>query len=216
MLIPLSRKTFENLIPLAATSTQYKYCWGKPADALRRVLISLTGFFAALFLRLIIGESFDIVLFIVGAVMILYWLWAPVYFATQRNREYRRYEFSGFWSGEVIDKFVVEELVGTRETVNKRGELVVLENLEKQLVLEVGDETDFVAKIQVPLKKEHRNIRVGDWAEMLVVSNRPDLSRIMKISDIYIPDAKLWVSDYPYLQRDAFADVSKRIRREYG
>ncbi len=216
MLIPLSRKTFENIIPLAATSNQYKYFWGKPSDALRRVLISISGIFGILFLRLFFGESLDILLFMAGAVTGFYWLWAPVYFATQRNREYRRYEFSGFWSGEVIDKFISEDLVSTQETVNKKGELVIIENREKRLTLEVGDDTDFTARIQVPLKKEHRNIRVGDWAEMLVLSNRPDLSRIMKITDVYIPDANLWVSDYPYLRRDAFIDVSKRIRRGYG
>jgi hypothetical protein len=215
MLIPLSRKTFENIIPMAATSSQYRYCWGKPADALRRLLISLAGVFGILLLRFFLGESFDVPLFIAGAVMVCYWLWAPVYFATQRNREYRRYEFSGFWSGEVVDKFVTEELTGTQETVDKKGELVVIENRERRLNLEVGDETGFSARIQVPLKREYRNIRVGDWAEMLVLSNRPDLSRIMKITDVYVPDANLWVSDYPYLRRDAFKEVSKRLRSEY-
>ncbi len=215
MLIPLSRKTFENIVPFAATSSQYRYCWGKPADALRRLLISIAGVFGILLLRFFFGESFDVPLFVAGAMIVCYWLWAPVYFATQRNREYRSYEFSGFWSGEVIDKFVTEELTGTQETVDKKGELVVIENRERRLTLEVGDETGFSARIKVPLKREHRNIRVGDWAEMLVLSNRPDLSRIMKITDVYVPDANLWVSDYPYLRRDAFKEVSKRIRREH-
>ena len=215
MLIPLNRKKFEDIIPLAATSNQYKYCWGKPSDALRRVLISISGVFGVLFLRLFLGESFDVILFIVGAVIACYWLWAPVYFATQRNREYRRFEFSGFWSGEVIDKFITEELTGTQETVNKKGELVVIENRERRLNLEVGDETDFTTIVQMPLKREHRSIRVGDWAEMLVLSNRPDLSRIMKVTDVYIPDANLWISDYPYLRRDAFMEVSKKLRRQY-
>ncbi|MEL6321179.1 MAG: phosphate ABC transporter permease, partial [Cyanobacteria bacterium J06626_14] len=102
-----------------------------------------------------------------------------------------------------------------RETVNKRGELVVIEDREKQFNLEVGDETDFVATVTTPFKKEHRSIRVGDWAEMLVVSNRPDLSRITKITDVYVSDANLWVSDYPYLRRDAFKEVSEKIRRDY-
>ncbi|MEL6223574.1 MAG: phosphate ABC transporter permease [Cyanobacteria bacterium J06627_8] len=215
MLIPLSRKKFEELIPLAATSTQYRYCWGRPTDALRRILISLAGVFGALLISFFLGESVEVVVFIVGAVMAFYWLWAPIFFATQRNREYRRFQFSGFWAGEVIDTFITEELKGTRETVNKRGELVVIEDREKQFNLEVGDETDFVATVTTPFKKEHRSIRVGDWAEMLVVSNRPDLSRITKITDVYVSDANLWVSDYPYLRRDAFKEVSEKIRRDY-
>ncbi|NES69969.1 MAG: phosphate ABC transporter permease, partial [Okeania sp. SIO2D1] len=40
MLVPLTRKTFEQLIPTVATSDQYKYYWGKFSDVLKRALIS--------------------------------------------------------------------------------------------------------------------------------------------------------------------------------
>lgn len=216
MLIPLNRRKFEELIPRTATSNQYRYCWGSFSDVLRRVLISIAGIIVVLIMRFFLGEAFVPVLFVLAALTCCYWLWAPIYWAWQRNREYRRYEFGGFWSGEVIDKFITEELINTQETVNKHGELVLIENRERRLNLEVGDETGFTAKIQVPLKREHRAIRRGDWAEMVVVSNRPDLSRIMKVTDIYIPDANLWVSDYPYLRRDVFMEVSKRLRRDMG
>lgn len=212
MLIPLSRKTLENLIPSAATSTQYQYCWGQPADALRRFLYSIGGVVAIALLRIFFPEGFDPALFLLALVAFCYWLWAPIYVAWQRNREYRRYEFGGFWTGEVLDKFITEEVVSTQETVDKKGELVVIENREKRLNLEIGDETGFTTVVQVPLQKRHRDIRPGDWAELVMLSNRPDLSRIMKITDVFIPDAKLWVSDYPYLRRDAFLDVSRRLR----
>ncbi|WP_416673634.1 hypothetical protein [Egbenema bharatensis] len=135
----------------------------------------------------------------------------PVYLASQRNRELRRYPYSGFWEGEVTDVFISEELVGTEETVNKRGELVIVENRERRLNLEVGDETGFYTRLQVPLKRDHRMVRPGDVAQMLVVSNRPDLSRIAQATDVYLADYNLWVSDYPYVQRDAFVDVSRRM-----
>ncbi|TAF39000.1 MAG: phosphate ABC transporter permease, partial [Oscillatoriales cyanobacterium] len=32
MLIPLTRETFQELIPAVATGAQYKYFWGKPPD----------------------------------------------------------------------------------------------------------------------------------------------------------------------------------------
>lgn len=212
MLIPLSRKTLEDLIPISATSNQYKYCWGKPSDVLRRFLYSIAGVVAIALVGLFISEGFDPILFVIASFAFCYWLWAPIYSAWQRNREYRRYEFGGFWAGEVFDKFVTDELVGTQETVNKRGELVIIENREPRLNLEIGDETGFTTLVKVPLRKQHRDIRPGDWAEMVVLSNRPDLSRIMKITDVFIPDANLWVSDYPYLRRDTFREVSRRLR----
>jgi hypothetical protein len=111
----------------------------------------------------------------------------------------------------VQDVFVTEALVGTEETVNQQGDLVIVENRERRLNLEVGDETGFYTKLQVPLKRDHRAIRPGDRAEMVVMSNVSDLSRIPQVSDIYLPDYDLWVSDYPYLRRDMFVEVSRRL-----
>lgn len=211
MLIPLTRKKFEQLVPVVATGDQYRYCWGKPSDFLRRLLISIAGVVIVALVQSLIGEGFGLIIFPIGFFVGFYWLWAPVYLASQRNREIRRYPYSGFWRGKVVDVFVSEELVGTEETVNKRGELVLVENRERCLNLEVGDETGFYTKLQVPLKRDHRAIRAGDTAEMLVLSNRPDLSRISQVSDIYLADYNLWVSDYPVVQRDSFVEVSRRI-----
>jgi hypothetical protein len=49
---------------------------------------------------------------------------------------------------------------------------------------------------------------------MIVMSNRPDLSIIEEFSDVYIPSHDLWVNDYPYLRRDFFNEVSRRLRRK--
>lgn len=211
MLIPLTRKKFEELVPAVATSDQYRYIWGKLPDFLRRLLISVVGIVVALFLRYLLPDSFAVLEFLIGIVTGLYWFWSPVYWASLRNAELRRFQYAGFWQGEILDLFISEDLIGTEETVNKRGELVIIENRERRLNLEVGDEAGFVTKVQVPLQRAHRAIRRGDIAEMLVVSNRPDLSRITKTSDLYLSDYGLWVSDYPYLRRDAFMEVSREL-----
>lgn len=201
-------------MPVVATGDQYRYCWGKLSDVLRRVLISVAGVVVVAIVRALIGEWFDPLIFTLGMGVAFYWLWGPVYLASRRNRELRRYRYSGFWQGEVLDVFVTEELIGTEETVNKRGELVVVENRERCLNLEIGDETGFYTKLQVPLKRDHRAIRPGDTAEMLVVSNRSDLGRIAQASDIYLSDYDLWVADYPFLQRQAFLEVSRRLGQQ--
>jgi len=212
MLIPLTRKTFEEIVPAVATGAQYAHYWGKLSDLLRRVLISVVGMFVVILLKaLFFREGFDEILLISGISVGLYWVWGPVLSASLQNIECRRYGYCGFWQGKVLDIYVTEELVGTEETVNSRGDLVVVENRERCLNLEVGDELGFLTALRVPLKRNYRAIDVGDIAELLVFSNRADLGRISKTSDIYIPDHNLWVSDYPYLRRDAFVDVSRRI-----
>ena len=217
MLISLNRKKFEELIPRVATGEQYKYTWGKLPDFLRRLLISLVGLVVALLMNLVLGEDLWALTFTVGLTAGFYWLWSPVYWASLKNFECRRYPYSGLWRGEVLDVFVTEDLIGKEETVNKLGELVIVENRERRLNLEIGDEAGFVTELQVPLKRDHRIIRSGDRAEMVVMSDVPDLSRIGKVSDIYLPDYSLWVSAYPYLRRDSFVEVSKQMgRRQEG
>lgn len=214
MLFPLTREKFDELIPKVATANQYKYCWGKPSDFLRRILVSGVGLAAVFFIKFIFGEFIDPFVFIGAAAIGTYWLWVPIYIASRRNREMRRNSYSGFWRGRVLDVYASDDVVSTGETVNKQGELVIVENRERQINLEVGDRSGFYTTLKVPLKKEHRSIRRGDPAEMVVTSNREDLGRINTISDIYIPDAKIWVSDYPYLRKDIFVEVRRQIQRQ--
>lgn len=213
MLIPITREKVKELLPVVATAEQYRYYWGKPADVLGRVLISLVGALLSVALQLVLPQGFEILEFSLAIIFLLYWLWRPAYRAGRRNVDYRRYQYAGFWRGEVTDVFITEELIGKEETVNKQGELVVIENRERRLNLDVEDDTGFATSLQVPLKRDHRVIRPGDTAEMLVMSNRPDLSRIMQVSDVYLSDYGAWVSDYPHLKRDVFVAVSRELSR---
>lgn len=215
MLIPITRPKFEQLVPLTATGPQYKYCWGKFSDFLRRLLFSVVGAAIALVLNsLLAGKGLGALTLVVGTAAGFYWLWGPVFWATLKNIESRKYVYSGFWQGRVMDVFVTEELIGKEETVNKRGELVIVENRERRLNLEVGDETGFSTRLQVPLKRGHQAIVRGQPAEMLLMSYQADLGRVAKTSDIYIPSQNIWVSDYPYLQRDTFIEVSRQLRSQ--
>lgn len=211
MLITLNRKKFEELIPLVPTGGQYLYYWGKLPDLLKRLLITVVGVVIILLVASLLKDGFGGIMLLLGLVVGLYWLWAPVYWASRRNAECRRYTHCGFWQGQVLDVFISEELIGKEETVNQRGELVVIENRERRLNLEVGDER-FSTNVQVPLRRNHQLIRRNEVAEMVVMSDRADLSRIAKMSDVYIPAHNLWVSDYPYVRRDLFEQISRTLR----
>lgn len=216
MLIPLTRQKFEQLIPLFATGNQYKHYWGKFPDFLRRLLVSVIGVIVALFGRMAtFGQTTGILIFAFGITIGTYWLWGPIFWASRRNAQYRKFPYSGFWKGRVLDIYVTDDVVGTEESVNNRGELVIVENRERRLNLEVGDDTGFYTQLQVPIRREHKGIRVGQVALMVVMSNRPDLSQISEFSDVYIPKLKVWVSDYPCLRRDLFVEVSEEIKRRY-
>lgn len=212
MLIPLTRKTLDRLIPIVATGDQYRYCWGQPSDLLKRLLVSVVAVIIVLVVTGILGAGVGFLRFILGITAGLYWFWYPVYVASFRNAAYRRYPYGGFWQGEILDVYVTEELVGEEETVNRRGELVIVENRERRLNLEVADEGGFQLYLQVPLQREHKAINPGQRIQLVMLSKDRRLTRFSKLTDAYIPSRDIWVSDYPYLERETFVDVSYRIQ----
>ncbi|MEC4812647.1 MAG: phosphate ABC transporter permease [Scytonema sp. PMC 1069.18] len=214
MIVPLTRQKFEQILPLIATGPQYKYYWGKFPDFLQRLLISVVAAAVVLLIKVVFGLDFGPILFVTGLIGALYWLWGPVFWASMRNAKCRRYRYSGFLRGRVLDYWITDEVLGKQETVDSKGDLVIVENREKRLNLEIGDDTGFTAEYQAPLRVAYKVIARGQRAEMLVMSNSPDLIRIEQISDIYIPSRDLWVSDYPYVRRDFFTEVSRRLREQ--
>ncbi|HIK09344.1 MAG TPA: phosphate ABC transporter permease [Oscillatoriaceae cyanobacterium M33_DOE_052] len=212
MLIPITRETFEQLIPAIATGAQYRYYWGKLSDVLQRVLISFVGVLLLVLLTNIAPDAYRPIVTIGGIFVGVYWLWAPIFFASRRNLECRRYQYSGLWQGKVLDIVITEALIGTEEIANSYGELEIVEKRERRLNVEVGDRTGFITSLQVPLRRDYKRLTAGQPAQMVVMSDRPDLSLITKVSDIYIPTLDLWVSDYPYLRRDLFLEVREQIR----
>lgn len=212
-LVPLTRSAFEELIPFYATGAQYVYCWGKFRDFIQQLLISIVAVTVIAFGGSFLGAGLQLTLGIIAA---LYWLWLPVAKASQKNYKYRRYKYSGFWQGRVLDVYVTEELIGTEETANQRGELVIVENRERRLNLEVGDKTGFVTTMQVPLIRSHQVIQRGLVAQMLVMSNESDLSYIAECSDIYLPSRNLWISNYPCVRRDIFVEIAQQLRVSKG
>ena len=211
MLKPLTREKLEQLIPLIATGQQYAYYWGKWSDLLNRLLISVVAVVAVLILSLLFGDGGGALILLLGGTAALYWLWCPVYQASLRNAASRRFKYGGFWRGKVLEVYLTEELIGEEETVNQRGELVIVENRERWINLVLGDKTGFEVEVQAPLQRIYKGIKPGQTAELLVLSNQSDLARINKISDAYIPQQNLWVGQYPYIQRDIFTEVSRQL-----
>ena len=213
MLIPLTRETFQELIPAVATGAQYKYIWGKPPDFLRRMLISAVIVVLLLVVYNFAGSDVGPLVLITGLIAGLYWMWAPILWASLKNAECRKYKYCGFWQGRVLDVYITDEVTSQEETVNQKGQLVIVDNLEPRINLEVGDKTGFTTTLRAPLRKEHQGIVPGQAALMLIMSNQEDLGRIAKVSDIYIPSRDVWVSDYPYLRRDLFVEMSEQIKK---
>jgi hypothetical protein len=214
MLVPLSRATFEQLIPIVATGNQYRYYWGKWADFIRRLIISIIAVcLIAFVVGYFVGDDFGWLVLLLSIAAGFYWLWIPIFLATKQNIGNRNYSYSGLWRGEVLDMYLSEAVVSEREVV-KKGKLTIVEDVEEELNLEIGDDSGFITEIRVPFQKNYKAISIGQTVEMLVMSYRPDLSSFAKISDLYLPNLNLWVGNYPVVERKMFANLSVRMASE--
>jgi hypothetical protein len=213
MIIPLKRQNFNELIPSVPTSDQYQYYWGSSQDAFRRVLISvaLLIVFSLLYSRTP-DTNWGPIMFICAGLGGLYWMLAPVAIASIRNAKLRKYGFCGFWQARVLDIYVSEEVLSKQESFSDRGRLEIVHNTETFLNLELGDRSGFTTTIRVPMQRQFKRIKRKQMACMLVFANDPSFNRIAKTTtDLFIPQVNVWVSDYPYLRRDAFIDLTKYL-----
>ena len=214
MLIPLKPGELQRLIPAVATGPQFAACTGNPQKVLQRVLIAVIGGV----ITLLISQSqfssrWGPVWLVVGFVFLLYVLWGPILEAGQKNATLRRYPAGAIFEGEVADLFTRERLEGQQETTDREGRLKLVENRRTWLCLELEDEDGYLGQVRFPYDKKHQVIRPGMVVRCLVLSERKDFSRIGALSDAWLPQAKLWVGEYPFLLRPAFEELClKRLR----
>jgi len=209
MLIPLKPGELYKLIPAVATGPQFQACSGDPRKLLQRVLISVIGGVITLLISqtLAFNSRFSSLWLVAGVILLLYLLWGPIVEAGRRNAVLRRYPAAAIFEGEVANVFNREVVENKREQADRSGRLELVENRRTWLCLELEDEEGYLGQLRFPMEKKHQAIRPGMVIRCLVLSERPDFSRIGALSDGWLPQLKLWVGEYPYLLRPAFEDL---------
>jgi hypothetical protein len=204
MITPLKRKKFDELIPAVPTSDQYQYYWGSSQDVFRRILISVAMLvtFSLLYGRLL--------MFISAGLGGLYWMLGPVSTAIRQNTKIRSLSQCGFWEAKVLDVYLSEEVLSRQEDFDRRGRMEVSYDTQSFFNLELGDRTGFKTTLKAPMRREYKRIKPRQKVCMLLLSNDPKFRRVSKTTtDAYLPEINLWVSDYPYLRRDVFLDLTR-------
>jgi len=77
MLVPLTRQSIEQIVPIIATGPQYAHYWGKWSDFLRRLFISIIALTAAWLIGNLFGPGgltikliFDIIAFAIIPIVV--------------------------------------------------------------------------------------------------------------------------------------------------
>jgi len=208
MLIPLRQNELDKLIPFVATSNQFASALGNPRKILQRIIISSIGGVVTLLIsQSQVTSQFYSMWLILGVVFLLYLLWGPILEASRKNAKLKKYSFAAIFEAEIIDIYTQERVEDRQEQANKMGQLELVENRRRWLVLEIGDEDGYLSKIEFPLEKKHQPISQGSLIRGLIFSNNKDFSNILNISDAWLPRKRLWVGEYPFLLKPAFEEL---------
>ena len=214
MLLPLRPGELQRLIPAVATGTQFSATLGNPRKILQRLLISgIGGVITLLISQSLSFNRWGSVWLIAGVVLLLYILWGPIVEAGRRNAQLRRYPAAAIFEGEVAEAFTQERVENQREQADANGRLELVENRRTWMVIDLADEDGYLGRISFPMTKAHGSIRSGMVVRCIVLSDRKDFSRLGALTDAWLPEARLWVGDYPFLLRPAFEDLCRlRLR----
>ena len=208
MLIPLRQNELDKLIPSVATSNQFTSALGNPRKILQRIIISsIGGVITLLISQSQVTSQFYSMWLILGVVFLLYLLWGPILEASRKNAKLKKYSFAAIFEAEIIDIYSQERVENSQEQANKMGELELVENRRRWLVIEIGDEDGYLSKIEFPLENKHQPISQGSLIRGLIFSNNKDFSNILNISDAWLPRKRLWVGEYPFLLKPAFEEL---------
>ena len=215
MLVPLRPGELQRLIPGVATGNQFAAAMGNARNVLQKIMISsIGGVITLLISQSQVTSQFYSLWLVLGVIFLLYILWSPIYEASRKNAELRKYNSAAIFEGKIIDVFTKELIQDRHEQANKEGNLELVENRRLWMILELADEDGYLGQLRFPMNQKHQNIRSGLIIRCLVFSNRNDYSSIQDISDAWIPQIRQWVGEYPFLLRPAFEDLCRlRISR---
>ena len=213
MLIPIKSNEIQKLIPSVATGDQFNSALGNPQKIFQRIMISaIGGVITLLVSQSQVTSQFYSFWLILGVVFILYILWGPILEASKRNSMLKSYSFSALFDGYISEVYVEDRIENQQEQANKDGRLELIEKRRSWVVIGMEDDDGYLGNINFPLKDKFNVLRKGMRINCVVFSNRRDFNSIQAISDVWCPEIRLWVGDYPYLLRPAFEEfISRRI-----
>ncbi len=208
MLIPLKQNQISKLIPSVGTGGQFKYALGDPRKILQRLIISSIG--GVLNLLLFISQSStqtENLWLLLCVIFFLYIIWGPILESSRKNSSFKNSKFFSLFEGYISDIYKTEKIESSREQSDRQGRLELIEKKRTWLVVELEDDDGYLDTISFPLENKHSQIRIGSKIRCLVSSNYRNFDRDIYLTDAWLPDANIWIGEYPYLLRPAFEEI---------
>ncbi|CAK0786622.1 hypothetical protein CVIRNUC_009836 [Coccomyxa viridis] len=199
-IVELRRDEAVAIFPGAPTAEQIQYCSGDSVTLWQRLGVSLLLTLVTLKTTALAAGTFT------------FPIWYPSLRAALRNRSIKgKYRWMGLWRVAVMEVEVVLRYGPRFQQPNGRA---TVGREERLLRLLVGDTSGARSQLSVPYQKRYDAIRTGETAEVVVLSRSRKFESFKALKEVYLPECGLWVSDYPFLNREAYLECSLEIERE--
>ncbi|KAG2487397.1 hypothetical protein HYH03_013966 [Edaphochlamys debaryana] len=200
-IVLLSGRDVSGILPLAPTPGQVDYF--QPRSVTERI-VQLLGSVGA---SVLLSKAA-----LLATPALLYPIWSPWVRAGLRNVDLaaKGYAAIGLWRAQVIEVSVAGAGLGSALGLGLglRGPPLVS--------LLVGDpwQGGGRASLDLPYQPRAEYVRPGDCVELLVLGRDERFSSFKVVREVYLPQAGVWLCDYPFLNRDLFTAVSVAIEQE--
>lgn len=138
----------------------------------------------------------------------LWWPWAK---AAKKNLAMRQQmEYGGIWRTKLLEVSTSGRPRPSMESSDKKSYFSTM----KTTNILIGDENGAQTEVSLPYDARYRVLSPGQAAEVVVLSDSPSFVSFKAVKDIYLPETGLWLSEYPYVDRAEFLEISLEIERE--
>jgi hypothetical protein len=206
----LSPQELERVLPIVPFSAQATYFNGGAAQAVQR-------WGASLALTVLLSK-----VALLAASTLTWPLWFPWAQAASKNYSLRKQSgYAGLWRTQILEveakgrprpQFFGGGGSGSRDDdFNSSGSrFSTMRTTRIVLGDPEGAQTEFV----LPQDARYDLIQPGQPAELIVLSESSNFESFKAVKDVYLPDCGLWLSEYPYLDRTEFLELSLEVERE--
>ncbi|KAF8056432.1 hypothetical protein HT031_006289 [Scenedesmus sp. PABB004] len=192
----IGRRDADAMLPLSPSNDQARYY--QPRTLSERVIQVLGSFGVSV----VLSKSA-----VLAGPALLYPVWGPWIRAGLRNMQLylRQFQCVGLWRAEVLGV--------ARHTVPYAYRAA--DAAGDTLTVTLGDPWPGGARTELtfPYQPGCEDIVEGEPAELLVLGADERLSSFKVVRELYLPQSGMWLAEYPFLDRDAFLDVSLAIER---
>lgn len=200
-IVLLSPDEIEPVLPVVPFSAQASYFNGGATQAVQR-------WGASLALTVLLSK-----VALLAATSLTWPLWWPWAQAATKNYGLRKsLPYAGLWRTKVLDV----EIRG-RPKLNwgqKGAGLGSRFSALRTTRFVLGDEGGAQTELVLPHDSRHDLITVGQPVELIVLSADPSFGSFKAVKDAFLPESGLWLSEYPFINRPEFLEVSLEIERE--